>query len=125
MSDQRPDLTPEAFMAEQAATEPAALVQELPPQTDEDILAAALMTACGDAPARAAIVRCRAAHPEHFDLFMRTMAYVAEVCQPDWDRISLQEYVEAMYAVVMHADFMAEHRRKIFQAVQAPSGRLN
>lgn len=116
----------DAFMDSQSQRGDEPAVQESQPQpkkpqTDEDILAAALMTAHGDAPARAAIAKIRSAHPEDFDCWLKTMAVMTPVFRPDFSRISLPEYVEAMYAVIKHAGFMAEHRVGILQAVRPVS----
>ncbi|MGA2716573.1 MAG: hypothetical protein ABSG41_26050 [Bryobacteraceae bacterium] len=101
--------------------------EPLAPRSDEDILAAVFDTEFGDAAAREAIAIVRAKHPADFDLFQKVVAFIAPVYwPPDWTKIGLPEFIESMYVIVKHADFTAQIRLGILQAVQPlSSGRPN
>jgi hypothetical protein len=121
MNDPKPVETFTEFLEAQGESDP----QPLP--SDEDILAAVFEKEFGDAEVRRAIAIVWAKHPEDFGLFMRTMATISEVYwPPDWSKIELYEFIESMYVIVKHADFMAQIRLGILQAVQpVPTGRPN
>jgi hypothetical protein len=60
--------------------------------------------------ARNAIRLVRAAHPGDFDRLAPSMKIIAGAMKPDWQQVTMAEYVEALYAVAKNATFAQSAR---------------
>jgi hypothetical protein len=68
-----------------------------------------------------AYAKARAIHPD-FDLLQPVMHRVAKSLHPQWDKILLSEYVEALYCVAKYAHYLEPMRNEILLREAVPAG---